>query len=266
MKKEEFDAHVLQMQLDGYTVLPDVFSQEECDEAQRQLERLAAEGDAPSLECLFNKAQVFERIYQVPHLLKFIRFFLGQDACLSGAYGSIRRPGDGNGGLHSDGAITGHNRRQSMAEADAGQRITSHVLGLNVITCISEFTCENGATQVVPGSFTFPTLDIPSLPVPGLRAVEAPRGAALVFNINTWHGPSAHTGSSTRYALLTPWRRSWLRSEYDLASMVDPEVLERAGEEGAAIFGLSARIPYLEGWQWDRAKGAPKAEWSHLRR
>ena len=153
-----------------------------------------------------------------------------------------------------------------MAEADAGQRITSHVLGLNVITCISEFTCENGATQVVPGSFTFPTLDIPSLPVPGLRAVEAPRGAALVFNINTWHGPSAHTGSSTRYALLTPWRRSWLRGEYDLASMVDPEVLERAGEEGAAIFGLSARIPYLEGWQWDRAKGAPKAEWSHLRR
>ncbi|MEE2725667.1 MAG: phytanoyl-CoA dioxygenase family protein, partial [Candidatus Latescibacterota bacterium] len=156
MKKEEFDAHVLQMQLDGYTVLPDVFSREECDEAQRELERLAAEGDAPSLECLFNKAQVFERIYQVPHLLKFIRFFLGQDACLSGAYGSIRRPGDGNGGLHSDGAITGHNRRQSMAEADAGQRITSHVLGLNVITCISEFTCENGATQVVPGSFTFP--------------------------------------------------------------------------------------------------------------
>ena len=62
MKKEEFDAHVLRMQLDGYTVLPDVFSQEECDEAQRQLERLASEGDAPSLECLFNKAQVFERI------------------------------------------------------------------------------------------------------------------------------------------------------------------------------------------------------------
>ena len=41
MNTEEFDAHVLRMQLDGYTVLPNVFSQEECAEAQRQLERLA---------------------------------------------------------------------------------------------------------------------------------------------------------------------------------------------------------------------------------
>ena len=201
MNVEEFDAHVLRMQLDGYTVLPNVFSQEECAEAQRQLEHLAAEGDSPSLECLFNKAQVFERIYQVPHLLKYIRFFLGQDACLSGAYGSIRRPGDGNGGLHSDGSITGHNRRQSMAEADGGQRITSHVLGLNVITCISEFTRDNGSTQVVPGSFTFPTLDIPSPPVPGLRVVEAPRGSALVFNINTWPVSYTHLTLPTIYSV-----------------------------------------------------------------
>ena len=152
-----------------------------------------------------------------------------------------------------------------MAEADGGQRITSHILGLNVITCISEFTRDNGATQVVPGSFTFPTLDLPSPPVHCLSVVEAPRGSAIVFNINTWHGPSAHMGVSTRYAL-TPWRRSWLRGEYDLATMVHPEVLERAGEEGTAIFGPGLRIPYLEGWQWDRAKGTPKTEWSHLRR
>ncbi len=266
MKREEFDAHVLRLQLDGYTVLPDVFDSAACDEAQAQLERLAADGETPALECLFNKARIFERVYQVPHLLQFVRHFLGDDAVLSGCYGSIRSPGDGDGGLHSDGAITGPNRRQSQATADVGLRITSHVLGLNVITCISDFTCHNGATHVVPGSFKFPTLDIPSPPVPGLRVVEAPRGSALVFNINTWHGPSAHRGQDKRYALLTPWRRSWLRSEYDLAAMVDPEVLERAGEEGAKIFGLSSRTPYLEGWQWDRATGAPKADWAHLRR
>ncbi len=266
MQQEAFDAHVLRMQLDGYTVLPDVFSAEECDRAQEELERLAAAGDPPALECLFNKARIFERVYQVPHLLRFVRYFLGADAVLSGCYGSIRRPGDGDGGLHSDGAITGHNRRQSMADGDGGQRIISHVLGLNVITCISEFSRDNGATHVVPGSCKWPTLDIPSPPVPGLRVVEAPRGSALVFNINTWHGPSAHRGSANRYALLTPWRRCWLRGEYDLASMVNPDVLERAGEEGPRVFGVGARIPYLEGWQWDRSTGAPKAEWSHLKR
>ncbi|MFT5087632.1 MAG: ectoine hydroxylase-related dioxygenase (phytanoyl-CoA dioxygenase family) [Candidatus Latescibacterota bacterium] len=266
MTAEEFEEHVLRMQLDGYTVLPNIFTEEECKEAQTQLEQLAADSDAPAMECLFNKAQIFERIYQVPELLRYVRYFLGEDAILSGAYGSIRHPDDGSGGLHSDGAITGHNRHQSMALADGGQRITSHVLGLNVIFCISDFTCENGATHVVPGSYKIPNIDVPQPPVHGLRQVEAKRGSVLVFNINTWHGPSANTSDSPRYALLTPWRRRWLRCEYDLAYIVKEDVLERAGEEGATIFGLSARIPYLEGRQWDRQTGEPKPEWAHLRR
>lgn len=253
------------MNLDGYTVLPNVFTEEECDEAQAQLEQLT-DADAPALECLFNKAQIFERIYQVPELLRYVRYFLGEDAILSGAYGSIRHPGAGSGGLHSDGAITGPNRRQSMPLADGDRRITSHVLGLNLIFCISEFTVANGATHVVPGSYKIPDIEVPQPPVHGLRPVEAARGSVLVFNINTWHGASAHTGEAPRYALLTPWRRCWLRSEYDLALMVKEDVLERAGEEGATIFGLSSRIPYLEGRQWDRSTGAPKAEWAHLHR
>ena len=266
MTEQDFAEHVLRMQLDGYTVLPNIFTPQECDEAQRQLDKLAAAKDAPPLECLFNKAQIFERIYQVPDLLRYVRYFLGEDAILSGAYGSIRHPGAGSGGLHSDGAITGHNRQQSMPLADGGRRITSHVLGLNLIFCISEFTRENGATHVVPGSYKVSDIETPQPPVPGLRVVEAARGSVLVFNINTWHGPSAHTGNTARYALLTPWRRSWLRGEYDLAHIVKKEVIERAGEEGAKIFGLSARIPYLEGWQWDRQSGNPKEEWAHLRR
>ncbi len=266
MTEREFAEHVLRMQLDGYTVLPNILTPEECDEAQQQLDHLAAQDAAPPLECLFNKAPIFERIYQVPELLRYVRYFLGDDAILSGAYGSIRHPGAGSGGLHSDGAITGHNRRQSMPLADGGRRITSHVLGLNLVFCISEFTRKNGATHVVPGSYKIPDIETPQPPVAGLRVIEAKRGSVLVFNINTWHGPSAHAGKAARYALLTPWRRCWLRSECDLAYIVKKDVLERAGEEGAKIFGLSSRIPHIEGWQWDRQTGEPKPEWAHLRR
>ena len=264
MDDKKFYEHVLSMELNGYTVLPEVFTEDECNEAQLKLEELDAAGTP--LECLFNKATVFERIYQVPHLLHYLRYFLGDDACLSGAYGSIRRSGEGDAGLHSDGAITGHNKSESMAKGDNGIRVTSHILGLNVITCISEFTHDNGSTHIVPGSFRFPNLEIPKSASDAKLVIQAPRGSAIVFNINTWHGPSANNSDSTRYALLTPWRRSWVRSEYDLATIVKRDVLERAGNEGSRVFGIGSRIPYTEGWQWDRAKGSPKTEWAHLAR
>ena len=264
MDEEIFNEHVFSMELNGYTILPDVFSADECDEAQSKLEELDTAGTP--LECLFNKANVFERIYQVPHLLRYLRYFLGDDACLSGAYGSIRRVGEGDTGLHADGAITGHNKNESMAKGDNGIRITSHILGLNVIICISDFACNNGSTHIVPGSFRYPSLEIPETALDAKMTMQARRGSAIVFNINSWHGPSANNGDSTRYALLTPWRRSWLRPEYDLASIVKREVFERAGNERCKIFGVSSRIPYLEGWQWDRAQGKPKSEWAHLQR
>jgi len=267
MNQQDFDAHVLRIKLEGYTVLSGQLTDKECQEAKWQLERLANETHDYSIggiNNLFNKARIFERIYQLPDLLRVIRYFLGEDAVLSGAYGSIRRPGSSGGGLHSDGSQTGHNR--ALAEADNDQRITSHVLGLNVIFCVSDFTKTNGATYLVPGSFQYDSFRPPDAPVPGQRIVEAGCGSVLVFNFNTWHGPSENQSQDTRYAVLSPWRRQWIRPENELSRLVAPDVLERAGENGKKIFGISALPPYLEGWQWDRASGGPKPDWEHLRR
>jgi len=266
LDKTDFDAHVARMRADGYTVLPELLQADECDEAQRQLDRLEPQRGRGGFECLFNKARVFERFYQIPDLLRFVRFFLGEDALLSAAHGSILPPGAGGGGLHADGAITGHNRGASQAAADQGRRITSHVMGFNVIWCISEFTADNGATQLAPGSHLFEGLEQPPDAGEKARPIEAPRGSALVFDVNIWHGPSANRSDRARYAAMTPWRRYWQRCEYEIARLVDKEVLARAGEEGPRIFGLGAQAPYLEVWQWDRERGMPKAEWEGLAR
>ena len=43
MTEQEFAEHVLRMQLDGYTVLPNIFTEEECDEARVRTVRLLLE-------------------------------------------------------------------------------------------------------------------------------------------------------------------------------------------------------------------------------
>ena len=266
MSEEEFARHVECMRQDGYAILPNILTAAECDTARDALDRLELDRDTGGFECLFNKGRVFERIYQAPALLKFIRYFLGADALLSSMHGSKLMPGTGGGALHADGAITGHNRDASLAPADIGRRITSHVVALNTIVCISEFTDDNGATELVPGSHLHPTLDRPEDADARAKPAVAARGSVLVFNANTWHGPSKNNSDVPRYAVLNPWRRYWTRCEYELARVVDPEVLARAGEEGRIIFGLDALPPYLELWQWDRNTGEPREEASELRR
>ncbi len=275
MPNLSFDEHTLQVELAGYTVMPGLLSPEECDEARGELERLYREEQAlpgaprgphgGQIYNLQNKGRVFERLYQLPPLLSLLRHFLGEDCVLSSVQAHIVLPGAPAQGLHRDGSLTGPNR--APAPADRGRRIVSHVLGFNVVFCISDFTRENGATRLVPGSHRLRVHDVPhESPLPGEVIVEAERGAALVFNIGTLHGASTHRGAAPRYAVMTPWRRPWLRPESDLSRRVLPDVLERAGPEGRVIFGFASRPPYTDRWQWDAGQGRPKPEWRSLER
>lgn len=277
MIARSFEEAVVQVEVGGFAVLPDLLTAAECEEARRELDRILAEEaalpDAPGSAHrknafnLFNKARVFERLYQLPPLLRVIRHFLGEDAVLSAVQAHVVMPGAPAQSLHYDGGLTGPFRPGSTGAADAAQRIVSHVLGFNVVFCITDFTREQGPTRVVPGSHRHPGCDVyRDGPAPNEVLVEAPRGSALIFNIATWHGSSPHYGTEPRYAIMTPWRRSWIRPEVDLTRMVAPEVLERAGPDGPVIFGFQARPPYTERWQWDASTGRPKPAWKHLER
>ncbi|MBM3263144.1 MAG: phytanoyl-CoA dioxygenase family protein [candidate division Zixibacteria bacterium] len=266
MDQATFNTHALRIKLEGYTIVPGLLTSEECRIAREELEERYPDRARGGLEWLFNKAQIFERLYKLPDLLCLIRHFIGPDALLSAIYGSVIMPGEGGRGLHADGGVTGHNRTASIAPADVGRRITSHPMAINVIFCLSEFTANNGATELVPGSHRYPFFDIPEEAYENARTAVAPEGSAVVLDINTWHGATRNHTDQPRYAVLSPWRRRWTKCEYEMARVVKADVLERAGEEGPVIFGLQAQPPYTELWQWDRETGGPKPEFAHLRR
>src|SRR6266851_5469995 len=90
---EIFQQHVLALDIQGCTVLEGLLAPAECDEARVALEQIfAAERDLPGAPHgphaaqaynLMNKAPLFERLYQLPPLLRLVRYFLGEDAVLS---------------------------------------------------------------------------------------------------------------------------------------------------------------------------------------
>lgn len=258
MADDDIESDGQNLRQQGFIVLPPQLTAAQCDEAATQLDRLEQARERGGFELLFNKAPIFEQFFRVAPVLDLVRHVLGADALLSAMHGSLLRPGEGGGGLHADGIITGHTRPTSISAVDDGTRVTSHVMALNTIWCISDFTATNGATRLVPGSHLHPGLDIPSGAENRATTIEAPRGSVILFDVNTWHGPSENRSDANRYAVLNPWRRHWQRCEYEMAHVVDPGVLERAGAEHV-IFGLDAVSPSDERWRWDATTGKPKS-------
>ena len=118
MTRDEFDEHVLRIQLDGYTVLPGLLTSDECEQARKELNSLSEKN--MWLGNLFNKGQIFEIVYQIPSLLEVVRYFLGQDAVLSGAYGSILSSGAGGGGINGTEPFPSAPEAQSTPYAGGG--------------------------------------------------------------------------------------------------------------------------------------------------
>ena len=167
----ETQAHCSSIERHGYTILKNVWSPETCAAARSRLHELrdqvaagasdavaagASDGDQSvedfSAGHLYNKGRVFEGVYQAPQMLQIIRFFLGDDATMM-SLGDLAPVGRINfpvppdeswqPGLHNDGSLTGAFQGVG-SPADRRRRITSHVLYLQAIWCLSPFSRERG--------------------------------------------------------------------------------------------------------------------------
>ena len=183
---------------DGFTILRGVWDAETCAKARDRLDELHAElepearpGSAFTCSHLYNKGEVFEGVYKDRTMLRIIRHFLGQDATIMSLgdvapLGIVTPPQPGPqpevlGGLHNDGSLTGAFQGVGTP-ADECRRITSHVLYLQAIWCLSPFDRERGGTTFVPGSHLVEELPVPAAPVPGQTNVVAESGDVFLYN------------------------------------------------------------------------------------
>ena len=85
-------------------------------------------------------------------------------------------------------------------------------LQIGVMWAINDFTAENGATRVVPGSHRY----LRSWHLPSLGEwlpAEMPTGSALFYLGSTWHGGGPNHSQSSRIGLINTYCLGWLRQE-----------------------------------------------------
>lgn len=115
---------------------------------------------------------------------------------------------------------------------------------LSTIWAITDFTSENGATQIVPGSQNWPADRVPE-PHEVLRA-EMKAGSVLFYTGSVIHGGGANTTADEfRIGLLLHYTLNWLRQEENQYLSCPPEVAAELSPELRGLIGYSMGGPNL---------------------
>jgi len=212
---------------DGFFIVPDAFSAQECAEMAEEFDRLhKVEGErgghevhiepgAPRVSNIFNKSAVFDRCLEWAPLLEASRYLLGEFK-VHGA--NLRNPlrGQGHQPLHSDVPRDGPDDWRLV----------------NAIIFFDDVTEGNGPPRVVPGSHHWQALNVPDVnlggydvakqvdaqserypkdpfaPYPGEVHLTGPVGTVAVCNAHIWHsGTRNESGALRRVLHLTYTRR-----------------------------------------------------------
>lgn len=103
----------------------------------------------------------------------------------------------------------------------------------NTIWAISDFTKENGATQVCPGSLSWADNYQPTDEEIGYA--EMPAGSVLIYSGGVFHGGGANTSNGDRIGINITYTLGWLRQEENQYLSCPPEI---AKDLAPALQGL----------------------------
>jgi ectoine hydroxylase-related dioxygenase (phytanoyl-CoA dioxygenase family) len=214
---------------DGFLPLPAILSAKQVSAFGSRLDELVKlEGEDAGKEVhqekgtdrlsdLVNKDPLFEICFTHPRVLAAISHVLCGEFKLSSLNFRAALPGQGLQGLHADWG----------SAVEPGDYFVC-----NSIWLLDDFTEQNGATRVVPGSqrsgkLPKDAMADPTAPYPGEIMVIAPAGTVVVFNSHTWHGGTLNATSMRRRAMHSYFCRRDQPQQLDQRKYIRPETVTR---------------------------------------
>jgi ectoine hydroxylase-related dioxygenase (phytanoyl-CoA dioxygenase family) len=208
----ELSGHLERMTRDGFTIIENAIDAGTVAALRDDLRRLEAELSAQPATNLFEGVRTV-RIYnllargaiyqQVPvhdRVLPIIEGVLDH-GCLASSLSSIDiGPGEAAQPLHADDQVIPLPK--------------PHVsIICNSMWALTDFTIDNGATRLVPGSHRSDRSPQPFGEPVETRAAEMPAGSVLVFDGSIWHGGGANRSTERRLGLAMNYCAGWLRQQ-----------------------------------------------------
>lgn len=138
----------------------------------------------------------------------------------------------------------------------------------NVTWALTDYTLDNGALAIVPGSHHFRRHPLDTeRPIvgptanPDAVAVEAQAGSIIVWHGNTWHGSFPRTAPGLRLTLVFAFSRMYLQTQERIRERTTPEMLERHDRRFARLMGQTSPFGYPdEGPEFEKIPALYRAQ------
>lgn len=236
------DAQILdQVRSEGFSIIESVLSVAELAELQaalapfeagRPMGRNPFEGErSQRVYSLAGKGAAFQRLAEHPRIVALLDGVLLPN-CLLSTMQSIR--------LHAQESA------QPWHTDDAFYLVPRprDVLGLSVIWAIEEFTADNGATELIPGSHRWGS-EHPDSRAHDVVPALMPAGSALVFDSSLWHRGGQNRTGATRLAISPQYCQPFLRPQESQLLIVPPDRARACSERMRSMLGYSIHPPFI---------------------
>lgn len=231
------DADVAAVRRDGYVILPGLLDAGEIAAIKKAVDPLLArtgrnpfEGHATQrVYSVLNKTRACDRIADHPRVLALLDRLLMPNYLLSMLQVINIQPGEAAQMLHTDDAFYPLPRPRKA-------------LGCATIWAIDDFTADNGATDIVPGSHLWGD----ERPDPAARQpVVMPAGSCVFFLGTLWHGGGANRSSHPRLAVTAQYCEPWLRPQEAFTLSISRDVVREVSEDIRRMLGYSIHPPFI---------------------
>jgi ectoine hydroxylase-related dioxygenase (phytanoyl-CoA dioxygenase family) len=225
----------------GYVVLDRFVSDDFLEELRVRVEQLwfqegcragsefKQEEQTRRLANLVNKGEVFARLISMPDVLEYVAYVLGPKFKLSSMNARSANP-------HSDAIQPLHADMAAIAD-ETGYWVC------NTVWMLDDFTTENGAIRMIPGSHRWKklpqdALEDPKAPHPGEVLLTGAAGTVVVMNAHMWHGGTANRTPAPRRALHAFYCRWDKPQQQYQRKLLSPELQERLSPDLRRLLAL----------------------------
>jgi ectoine hydroxylase-related dioxygenase (phytanoyl-CoA dioxygenase family) len=173
---------------------------------------------------LMNKGEIFRQMAQKRKTLEVVRFLLGKNALLSSCSANIACRHGVQKNMHTDQFYVGP---------------MPFVMASAVVWMLDDFTEENGATLVVPGSHRWLSVsDVNQSAVASPVPATGKAGSVLILDGRTLHSTGENDTDQPRHGVITYYAKPFMRQEENFALSLSPEVMQKCSKELLELLGF----------------------------
>ena len=233
----EIDAHLRRIAEDGYTILPNAIEPDFVDEIDRELSKLEHDLGILPADNLFEGVHTtrvynllvhgptFERIPVHPNVLPVVEAVLDPGALISSLSSIAIGPDEQPQPIHADDQVIPLAR--------------PHIpIICNTMWAITDFTEENGATRLIPGSHLRDEAPNPLERYDTIPA-EMPKGSVLVWVGSLWHGGGANITDARRVGIAMNYCAGYIRQQENQQLGIPQETVKKFPRRLQELIGYS---------------------------